>query len=115
MLPKLRKPVSPRWQPRWEDLTDADRMQFKAWCEEIKALIEVEIVNYHLVGSRAKGTQELDSDYDVVFVPSDEKHYRTHPRAAQLKAKEISEANGISLFIGIGPSARNLPNNFKDI
>lgn len=115
MLPKPRKPQSPRWQPAWEDLTDADRMQIKAWCEEIKALIPCEIIDYHLVGSRAKGTQEPDSDYDVVFVPVDESLHRVLMREPALKAKEISEANQINLFMGIGPSARNVPGTFKDI
>jgi len=118
MLPKPRKTTDTKWRPNWEDLPETQRQQLEAWCKEIKALIEadgIEIVDYQLVGSRAYGNNSPDSDYDVVFVPKEDKYHRTHPRPAQLRAREISQANGLGFFIGIGPCAKHLVcHSFKD-
>lgn len=108
MLPKPRKEISPQWKPRWENLSNEQRIKFTQWVTELCAIIGMPLLDAQLVGSRAFGYAEGNSDYDIVFVPLESQEQRPVPENVISRIKEIEAENGIRIHAGIGPDARGL-------
>ena len=116
MLPKPRKSIPLEWQPKWENLTDEQRSAFlhlMIGCyNSIRNIVP--LIDVQLVGSRAFGNCEPNSDYDVNFV-SASNEIVPMPAEAVTAIKQTKSILGFDINAGIGPDARSLVCfSFKD-
>lgn len=108
MLSKPRKELAEKWKPRLELLANENRIQLSQWVTELCGIIDIPLLDAQLVGSRAFGNNDENSDYDIVFVPLESQEFQPIPQNVVSRIKEIEAENGIRIHAGIGPDARGL-------